>query len=551
MVLSDFQRGKTEKMMCKFPKIRMMKLACVVWVSAAVVGFDVSGALAQSTAFRQAVAEGASSDRVLATFFQDSNYQRLWTEQGEIGQRRRQALFRAIQQVEVHGLPSGRYDIHGLLQQMQNAKSPRDLGQIEVALSKVFLQYAKDVNAGVLIPSSIDDGIKRAAPEFDELAHLTTFAQSNPDEYLKSLVPNSNEYRRLMKEKMRLQQLMTQGGWGSNVTANKLEEGDHGTAVVALRNRLMTMGYLDRHAGQVFDDRIKQAVQLFQAAHGLETDGVAGPGTLAEINKSVEARLKSVIVAMERERWITQPRDERHITVNLTDFNARVYENDEVQFVTRAVVGKSIDDRRSPEFSDEMEFIVINPTWHVPRSIAVKEYLPMMKKNRNAVSHLKLYNRQGREVPRGAVNFAAYNKRNFPFSIKQPPSNRNALGLVKFMFPNKYNIYLHDTPSKDLFAREKRDFSHGCIRLQKPFEFAYEMLSKQQSDPKAYFHSKLKTGKETKVLLENKVPVHIIYRTAFTSPSDGIQFRRDVYGRDAKIWDALSKAGVSLGAVQG
>ncbi|WP_254054627.1 murein L,D-transpeptidase [Roseovarius sp. EL26] len=551
MVLRDFQKGAVRVMMFKIPTIRMAKLACAVWVSATAVVVDTSAAMAQSTAFRQAIAEGASSDRALATYFQDTNYQRLWTQEGEIGQLRRQALFRALQHVEAHGLPSGEYDIQGLLQQMGSAKSPRALGQVEVALSKVFLKYAKDVSTGVLVPSSVDSGIKRTSPDFNQTAHLAKFAQSIPRKYINGLAPNSNEYRRLMKEKVRLRQLVQLGGWGATIAADKLQHGDQGEAVIAMRNRLIAMGYLERHAGQVFDDKIKQAVQLFQAAHGLETDGVAGPGTLAELNKPVEARLKSIIVAMERERWISQPRYERHIMVNLTDFNARVFENDEVQFVTRAVVGKSVDDRRSPEFSDVMEFMVINPTWHVPRSIAVKEYLPKMKKNRNAVSHLKLYNRQGREVPRSAVNFAAYNKRTFPFSIKQPPSKRNALGLVKFMFPNKYNIYLHDTPAKDLFAREKRAFSHGCIRLQKPFEFAYELLSKQESDPKSYFHSKLNTGKETKVLLKNKVPVHIIYRTAFTSSSEGVQYRRDVYGRDAKIWDALRKAGVSLSAVQG
>ena len=149
------------------------------------------------------------------------------------------------------------------------------------------------------------------------------------------------------------------------------------------------------------------------------------------------------------------------------------------------------------------------------------------------LGHLKLYNRNGREVPRGAVNFGAYNARNFPFAIKQPPSSRNALGLVKFMFPNKYNIYLHDTPQKALFDREKRDFSHGCIRLQQPFDFAYEILSSQEADPKGYFHSVLNTGRETYVQLDQHVPVHIIYRTAFTQAQGRVQYRDDVYARDA------------------
>lgn len=535
----------------KSPSTRAIKLACIVWVSAAVTFVEPSTAIAQSTAFRQAIAENAATDRTLAEFFQEQNYQRLWTAEGEIGNKRRAALFQAIERADQHGLPAARYRTQEVMKQLETAKSPRDLGQIEVAMSKLFLSYARDLTTGVLVPGAVDGNIKRERPDFDQAGVLAAFATSDPNGFLSELAPESNEYRRLMKEKLRLENLLQLGGWGKSVQADKLEEGDTGKSVIALRNRLIAMGYLSRHSGSTFDEEIKTAVQAFQIANGLEPDGVAGPGTLTELNKTVEDRLKSVIVAMERERWISQPRNERHIMVNLTDFHARVYENDQVQFETRAVVGKNGDDRRSPEFSDEMEFLVINPTWHVPRSIAVKEYLPKLKRNRNAVSHLKIYNRQGRVVNRGAINFAAFNKRNFPFAIKQPPSPKNALGLVKFMFPNKYNIYLHDTPAKDLFAREKRDFSHGCIRLQKPFEFAYEMLSKQESDPKAFFHRKLDTGKETKVLLDQKVPVHIIYRTAFTLPKAGVQFRHDVYGRDAKIWDALSKAGVSLGAVQG
>ena len=198
-----------------------------------------------------------------------------------------------------------------------------------------------------------------------------------------------------------------------------------------------------------------------------------------------------------------------------------------------------------------MEFMVINPTWNVPRSIAIKEYLPLLKRNRNAVGHLRLVDSRGRTVNRGAVDFSQYNERTFPFNMKQPPSRGNALGLVKFMFPNKYNIYLHDTPSKNLFNRNVRAFSHGCIRLQQPFDFAYALLAKQMSNPQEYFQTILKTGSETKVDLKTPVPVHLIYRTAITKPKGGMEYRRDVYGRDAKIFNALSKAGVVLRAVRG
>ena len=531
--------------------VRMMRFVTIVTCLVFTLAYSAPAALAQDTAFRQAVAEASAKDADLTAFYKANNFEGIWTGKGGNDRRRRQALFQAIEQADEHGLPVSRYNADALLAQMKAARSPRDRGLVEVALSRTFLMLAQDMQTGVLTPSQIDPGIKRQVPYRSRVAYLSSLVKNNPRNLFRSLPPRTAEYARLMKEKLKLERLIAKGGWGQTVPAKSLKPGQSGQAVVILRNRLMAMGYLRRTSSQTYDGNIQKAVQQFQLTHGLAADGVAGEGTMTEINKSAQARLQSVIVAMERERWNNQSRGERHILVNLTDFSARIIDNDKVTFQTRAVVGKNAHDRRSPEFSDEMEFMVINPTWHVPRSIAVKEYLPMMKRNPNAAGHLRLYDRRGRPVRRSSINFAAYNTSNFPFAIKQPPSHQNALGLVKFMFPNKYNIYLHDTPAKNLFQREKRDFSHGCIRLQQPFEFAYTLLARQTPDPEGFFKAKLGTGAETVVEFEKKVPVHIIYRTAFTTAKGRTQYRRDVYGRDAKIWNALEKAGVSLRAVQG
>ena len=513
--------------------------------------FTSQPAVAQSTAFRQALAETVSDDRDIAGFYRENGFAPIWTGASPEDLARRKALVRTLGEVERHSLPAARYDLPGLMARMGAARSARDLGQIEGELTRTFLRLARDMQSGILVPSRVDSEIKREVLYVDPAANLRGLVSGDPKAFFRGLMPQSNEYARLMKQKLRLEHLLAQGGWGAMVPASTLKPGESGAAVVALRNRLINMGYLARSASPQYDAALQSAIQAFQADHGLETDGVAGTTTIAALNVSVEQRLKSVIVAMERERWLTPNRGKRHILVNLTDFSARIMDDDTLTFQTRAVIGKNLSDRRSPEFSDEMEHMVINPTWHVPRSIAVKEYLPQMKRNPNAASHLRLYDSRGREVNRGAVNFGAYTARNFPFAIKQPPSDRNALGLVKFMFPNKYNIYLHDTPQKALFGREKRDFSHGCIRLQQPFDFAYTLLAKQEADPKAYFHSVLNNGREAIVPLKTHVPVHLIYRTAFTQAQGRTQYRGDVYGRDAKIWDALEKAGVSLGAVQG
>ena len=172
---------------------------------------------------------------------------------------------------------------------------------------------------------------------------------------------------------------------------------------------------------------------------------------------------------MERERWMNMPLGDRHIWVNLADFTAQIRDGDKVTFETRAVIGANECDRRSPEFSDEMEMMVVNPTWYVPRSITVKEYLPMLQRNPYAAGHLRIIDRAGRVVDRATRSISRqYTEHNFPFAMSQPPSDGNALGKVKFLFPNHWNIYLHDTPAKSLFDREVRAFSHGCIRLNDP-----------------------------------------------------------------------------------
>ena len=515
------------------------------------LGLLVSPVNAQVTAFKQAVAEAAYDQSTIAGFYREANYAPLWTGKGDVFVERRSALFQALTSVENHGLPANRYNVAGLMQQMKSARTTRDIGLVEVALTNMFLKYARDVQTGILVPSRIDSGIVRQVQYRDPKTLLATFSNTQPRAFMNSLPPSTAEYRNLMKAKIQLENVIAEGAWGANVSGGKLEPGDRGPQVVALRNRLIAMGYMERTASMSYDAKLQQAVIAFQSAHGLAEDGVAGAGTLDEINTSAEARLQSVLVALERERWTNMERGDRHVLVNLTDFSAKIVDQGEVVFKTKSVIGQNSSDRRSPEFSDVMEHMIVNPSWHVPRSIMTKEYLPQLQKNPNAARHLIITDRRGQRVNREAMDFTQFTARNFPFDMRQPPSNSNALGLVKFMFPNKYNIYLHDTPQKSLFKRETRAFSHGCIRLADPFDFAYALLSLQEDDPRGYFQSVLRSGTETKINLEKPLPVHLIYRTAVISDKGRVEFRRDVYGRDARIWDALSEAGVALSSVQG
>ncbi|MEX0337795.1 MAG: murein L,D-transpeptidase [Arenibacterium sp.] len=529
---------------------RRLRAALMSGALALAIGFGAAPAKAQVTAYKQAVAEAASVDDGLAAYYRQSGYAPLWTGEGDVFRDRRVALIEALRNAHIHGLPRSRYDVAGLMQQMQNARTTRDIGLVEVELSSAFLRYAHDVQSGMLTPASIDPGIVREVPRRPSDELLAGFTNQNPRDFLSSLPPSNAEYRALMKERLRLEQVVANGTWGPVVPVRKLEPGDRGNDVVALRNRLIAMGYMDRSVSASFDRALEEGVMAFQSAHGLQTDGVAGKGTIEEINKPAVTRLRSVIVAMERERWMNIERGERHVLVNLADFQAKIVDHGEVTFKTRSVIGKNVPDQRSPEFSDVMEHMIINPSWHVPRSIMTKEYLPQLQNNPQAASHLIITDRSGRRVNREEMDFTQFSTRNFPFDMRQPPSTRNALGLVKFMFPNKHNIYLHDTPQKHLFKRETRAYSHGCIRLADPFDFAYALLARQESEPKSFFQGVLKTGRETKVDLVKQVPVHLIYRTATVSAKGKAEYRRDVYGRDAKIWDAMERAGVALRDVQ-
>lgn len=526
--------------------LRILSMALSVFFSLIA---PATTAFAQTTAFRQAVAEASALEDDIAAWYRSTSYDALWTSADDAA--RRNAFLSVVAAASDHGLPVSRYDAATLRLAYRDARTESDRGRLEVMMTRAFIAYARDIQTGVLVPSKVDAGIVRDIPIRNPLANLAAFASSDPMEFLRALPPAAPAYARLMKEKITLQNLIDKGGWGARVPATSLQPSDSGAPVVALRNRLIAQGYMAPNATQTYDHAIRSAVQAFQLDHGLEGTGIASEGTMDQLNIGPEERISSVLVAMERERWLNMDRGNRYVWVNLTDFTAKIIENGKEAFSTRAVIGKNEPDRRTPEFSDQIEFMVINPSWNVPRSITTREYLPLMQRNPNAARQLKIIDGNGREVPRNAINFAAYTAKTFPFAMRQPPSDGNALGLVKFMFPNENNIYLHDTPAKSLFAKEVRDFSHGCIRLQDPFDFAYALLALQTDDPKGEFASKLATGKETPVNLAKSLPVHLVYFTAFPSVKGKMNYRRDVYGRDARIYDALLEAGVALRGVQG
>ena len=497
--------------------------------------------------FSQSLAAALSEDELVQGWYAARDYRPLWTGPGDA--ERRAALLQALEAAPDHGLPVSRYDAEGLRRGLGLVRTEGDVGRLEAKLTRAYLTWARDLTSGLLTPSEIDSTIVRDIRRRDPLGLLNAIGKGDPAGVLRDLLPRSDVYSQLMRAKFDLEEIAAAGGWGPAVPGDTLKPGDQGERFLLLRNRLITMGYLAPTATAVYDRAVQAAVMSFQRAHGLPADGVAGGDTIAEINKTPEDRMRSVLVAMERERWMDIDRSGRMIWVNLPDFSAEIIDDGRVTFRTRSVIGREDMERRTPEFSDMMDHMVVNPSWGVPRSIIVGEYLPLLQRNRNALSHMQVVDRNGRVVSRGAVNFAAYTARSFPFGMRQPPGDSNALGKVKFMFPNKYNIYLHDTPSKNLFAHDKRAYSHGCIRLADPFDFAHALFRTQAPEIEREFNQTLKGGKETPVKLQVKVPIHIVYFTAYPEGKGRMGYRRDVYDRDARLWAALSEAGVVLAPV--
>ncbi|MEO0914760.1 MAG: L,D-transpeptidase family protein, partial [Pseudomonadota bacterium] len=419
---------------------------------------------------------------------------------------RKAALLDALGAVEAHGLPAARYDVDALSTLLSDAETPVDM--VELAAGRMFLKYARDVSSGLLEPRQVDRDIVIRPPRPDEATLLMDLADSTDiPAFFKTLAPADKQYARLQAEKIRLEAIISAGGWGESVPSGKsLKPGQTAERVVALRARLGSINGADYGSDPIFDEALTDIVKAFQEQNGLNDDGVVGPKTLEAVNASAADRLRQVLVNLERQRWLNVERGDRHIFVNQADFSVSVVDDGEVTFWSRTVIGKN--KHKTQEFNDTMTHMVVNPTWHVPRSITTEEMLPKLKRNPGALgSSFQVMTRNGTRVNPRFVNFNQFSAGNFPFIVKQKPGGANALGRVKFMFPNQFNIYLHDTPSKSLFNRDARAYSHGCVRVQKPFELAHTLLAPQSDDPEGLFSSVLARGNERRINLETPVPI--------------------------------------------
>ena len=466
------------------------------------------------------------------------------------------ALVAALDTAGDQALPAARYDAPGLaaLFAPGAAATPAER---EAAATAAYLRYATDLSAGIVEPVSLDPEYIGRKPERPAPGALLAALDTGPlPQVLRGLEPGDPDYRRMVEEKLRLESLAGTGSWGPEVADGAtLHPGDDDPRVAELRARLARLGYLPASGEAVapqFDAGLQAAVERFQGEYGLVDDGVVGKATLAAINAPVATRLAQLTVNLERMRWMPRDMGARYLYVNIPDFTVHLIDGGRATWESKVVVGKT-HVTETPEFDGTVSYMVVNPSWHIPDSIAIRDYLPKLQKNPMVLKNqgIDLMTRAGTVINPKLVDFTQYTPENFPFRIKQRPSDDNALGTVKFMFPNRFSVYMHDTPHRELFARDVRAFSNGCIRLEKPRELAEILLAGQASDPAAAFAGWLATGKERQVPLERKIPVHIVYRTAWFDEDGSARYRPDVYGRDAKLFEAMEAKGVTIAAAQG
>ena len=438
------------------------------------------------------------------------------------------------------GLHPADYDSFELFAKL-GAKGVNELADLEVHLTTAAVSYSQHMNSGRLNPREVNREIVIYPDAISADTILANIRKTKSlKAYLRLLAPHTARYERLRQTLALFRRIEANGGWSKVPSGATLKPGAVDARVPAIRKRMIEAGtFKGPNAGLAYDTALVDAVKRFQDQSGTTPDGAVGPGTLALMNISVAERIRTIELNMERNRWMQNDFAPYHIFVNLADQVVKLVKNGETLHAEVVQVGQPY--HRTPVFTDQMEYIELNPYWNVPSSIAVNEYVPKLRKNPGVVAaqNIALLSSSG-PINASSVNWNSYGKGNFPFSLRQEPGPGNALGRVKFMFPNDFNVYMHDTPAKSKFDRTQRYFSHGCIRLQDPLKMAEYILG-AEGWSRAKIDQVIASGKRTVVTLKKKIPVYVVYLTAFVNKDGSTWFREDVYGRDKILSAALEK----------
>ena len=495
-----------------------------------------------TAAIRSALAgagtEGAFLDKRdaagVAEYYAEQGDTPVWTAGGKLTERAKGIIAR-IENAAVDGLDATAYPLPPVQLGQAMAATVQAVADADVQLSDAIVTYARHVHSGRLDPATV-------SPNFDYKPHLVDplevladlVSTGDTDAALSSYDPQNPEFQAL---RVKLAELRRAPVETPVVVPDgpTLKLGVTDPRVATLRQRLKMTAPADDP--QVYDQAVLDAVKAWQGSAGLKTDGMIGKNALAILNKPPANPTDTVIANMERWRWMPEDLGPFYVRVNIPNFNLDIYRDGKVIHTTRIVVGQT--DKQTPIFSNEIQMVDVNPTWNVPASIAVKEMLPKLLNNPGSMSGYQVfvnYNGHFQVVDPSMVDWQTVDMRRV--QIKQPPGDDNALGSIKFLFPNPYSVYLHDTPSKSFFQRDYRALSHGCMRVQNPWDFAAVLLQGEPNVTVAQLKSMV-GGPETQVPLAHHVPVHITYFTAWVDADGLLQLRNDVYGHDQHMEQML------------
>jgi murein L,D-transpeptidase YcbB/YkuD len=458
-----------------------------------------------------------------------------------------QQLFDQVLRSVEHGLNPD--DFHArLLGARLNPRSrsndPTFSADTEILCTDALARLAITLQFGKLDPAGLDTAwnFSREIARQDPVAYLDHVLESRTvTPALTAQGPKIPKYRWVQAALSKYRSIMASGGWPSVASGPVLEVGSSGQRVIGLRKRLRVAGDLttpDPINPEIFNSELEAGVKQFQMRHGIDADGKVGPRTLEELNVPVESRIDQIRATLERGRWVFRDLPNDYLIVDIAGFQTFLFRGRQIIWKTRVQVGKPY--HATPVFKDRIRYLEFNPTWTIPPGILRRSTLPAIRRDPNYLrdNNMTVLTTGGKVVDPSTVDWAATASGGFPYMIRQEPGPHNALGLVKFMFPNTYMVYLHDTPSKGLFARSERAFSSGCIRTENPFELAELMLADQGWD-RARIDQVLASKKTTRINLTEPMTVMLLYWTADADADGTIHFRKDLYNRDAPVIEGL------------
>lgn len=524
-------------------------LVVLSWTAgAAMAGADLRERLAQLRGQAVPAVSGVrlASAGVLDDFYRYRGYRFAWSHSDQV-----RDLVRLIEESVDHGLRPG--DFHaGQVRAIARRGGPGRLSasrrvDAELLLSDSLLRLIHHLRYGKVDPTAVDSKWNHVdGPYSNELAGDLVVALGGRDlaPRMERLVVAPAFYERLKRGLAAYRRIAAEGGWPLVPEGPKLEPGVRDGRIPAVRERLRVTGELSGPEPldpRYYDADLESAVRAFQERHNLGVDGIIGPATLAAMNVSARQRVDQIRVNLERMRWVMDGLPDDFLLVDIAGQRVQLFKDGEERWGSRIIVGRK--DRPTPVFRDQVEYLELNPTWTVPPTILKEDILPKARKDPDAVRQkgLQVIARDGSLVAPEAVNWHVSPGR-FPYTLRQPPGSANALGSVKFMFPNRYSVYLHDTPDRHLFARPQRLYSSGCVRVERPFELA-ELLLDDAGWSRERLEEKVGARRPSILRLSRPIPILLSYWTAEAGEDGQVRFREDVYGRDLAVLVALDGTG--------